>query len=196
MPSLRSTLLAAAMAVVAIAQTTPQIDPESVDEGTRDRWCNDQITSCPFICEQTEPRTTLENDCDSNSLTFNCICGDNKPANLTEYTLTLPFYICQEKGQQCQKACAGDNSCAAACFENNPCGATSPRRANGTATTTLPEATTSSGGDRDTVFTGRPGQDNNNEGGSGGSGAGALNVAGAYGMAVVVGGLFAGFALL
>lgn len=194
MPSLRSTLLAVAVVASAIAQYSPGIDPSTVEESERIRWCNDQQITCPFICEQTEPRTTEKNECYQESLTFECVCGNGKEANLTEYSLTLPFYVCQEKGTRCVEDCGSNSNCASDCWEKNPCGATNPQRSNATTTSGLPDATGTQTDDRNTVFTGRPGQEGS--GGDGGSGAGALNAAGAYGMAVVVGGLFAGFAML
>ena len=199
MVSFRSTVLAVALSFGAIAQAQEQlwIDPQSVTEDTRKRWCDDQMRTCPFICEQTEPRTTIKNECWDDTLQYECICGNNKPANLTKYTLTLPFYICQEYGNQCVKNC-GDNTCASKCREDHPCGATDPQRANSTLTSAGLEPTASSTetkDDKGTIVTGRPGSDNN-DGGDGGSGAGALNAAGAYSLAVVIGGLFAGFALL
>ncbi|KAI9163161.1 cdp-alcohol phosphatidyltransferase [Paramyrothecium foliicola] len=208
MLSLRSTILAAAtLSATAIAQSTLRIDPQSVDEGTRERWCDDQMRTCPFICEQTEPRTTEQNDCWPETLDYVCICGDGKAANLTEYSLTLPYYICQEYGNQCVKACNGNNSCASDCRENNPCGAQDPQRANSTSTSATTEPTSSSStaaDDGTTIFTGTPGgDDEDSEGsssgsgsGNGGSGAGTLNSAGALSMAVIIGGLFAGFAML
>lgn len=207
MLSLRSTILAVAtFSFTAVAQTHLRIDPQSVDEGTRERWCDDQMRTCPFICEQTEPRTTEQNDCWPDTLDYVCICGDGKAANLTEYSLTLPYYICQEYGNQCVKACDGNNSCASDCRENNPCGAQDPQRANATSTsaTTNPTASSTDEDDGTTIFTGTPGGDDEesegsgsgNGNGNGGSGAGSLNSAHALSMAVVIGGLFAGFAML
>jgi hypothetical protein len=194
MPSLRSTLLAAALAVAATAQiVTPDIDPSLVEDDTKERWCNDQKITCPFICDQDEPRTTLENECWPETLEFLCVCGNNKPANVTEYTLTLPFYVCQEKGIMCKKDCGNDSRCAAKCDVDNTCGAANPKRANSTLSESLPDPTASqTSDDRNTIFTGRPVQGSDEGEGA----AGALNVAGACSMAVVIGGLFAGFAML
>lgn len=72
--------------------------------------------------------------------------------NLSEYSVTLPFFICQEWGNQCVANCGSDTSCASDCRENHPCGALSPTRVNettssstSTATQTGAAATTSAG---------------------------------------------------
>jgi hypothetical protein len=56
-------LLAAAGFVTAQGQT---VSPDSVDQSTRDEWCNDQISACPILCSQTTQTTNTEqNSCDS-----------------------------------------------------------------------------------------------------------------------------------
>lgn len=125
------------------------------------------------------------------TLTYGCLCGNNQRPNVSEYTLTLPYFVCQEWGNQCVKACGNDNKCASACREKHPCGATDPKKYTSTASTSTPTATTT---DANTIFT-APG------GGSGSSSdkkgaAVALEVGQAYGLVMVMAGLFAGFALL
>lgn len=89
--------------------------------------------------------------------------------------------------------CGSDSACASSCREDHPCGALSPKLQNKTSTTTSAtvSATASS---TDGVFTGL---------GDGSSGSGKPNSAGqvlafgqAYGLLVVGGSLFAGFALM
>jgi hypothetical protein len=60
---MRSTILLPLLAGLAAAQT---IIPDSVDQSTRDAWCNDQTSACPILCSQTTQTTNTEvNSCDS-----------------------------------------------------------------------------------------------------------------------------------
>jgi hypothetical protein len=202
MPSLRCALLAAATFGLAFAQAKDYpIDLDNIDETTRNRWCDDQMTTCPYICDQVADRTTQKNECWPENLTYSCICGDGKPANDTEYSLTLPYYKCTQYGIECVAACpAEDNQCKSDCRENNPCGATSPQRVNATSTSATVEPTSSETESADGVkeYKGPGGikpSDEDKDGGSD-SGAMSLNSVQAVSMAVVFGSLFAGFAML
>ncbi|KAJ3474486.1 hypothetical protein NLG97_g9823 [Lecanicillium saksenae] len=84
MVSFKTTGLVAAAALSTFVQADYDIDPTSVPIATRgkfrhvslrirllntnrdclERWCRDEKLTCPLICQQTEPRTTLINDCD------------------------------------------------------------------------------------------------------------------------------------
>lgn len=195
MPSLRATVLAAAAASLsAVANADYSIDPSSVALSVRKSWCQQEKSTCPLICQQTEPRTTLVNTCDPENLQFGCLCGNNMQPNVSEYSLSLPYFVCQEWVLQCQKAC-GNNDCASDCVQNNRCGAQNPSKANAT-TTASPSATSSDGAN--TIFTDGPdGSSGGSGSGSGKKGAGAaLEVGRTYGLAIVLTGLFAGFALL
>ncbi|PHH75521.1 hypothetical protein CDD80_2318 [Ophiocordyceps camponoti-rufipedis] len=186
MPSLRSAALAVVAVFSAVAHADLVIEPSSVPISTRHAWCADERNTCPLICQQVEPRTTLMNDCDPKTLTFNCVCGNNQRPNVTEYTLTLPYFICQEWGNQCVKACSGDNECQGKCRQDHPCGAQSPKKYN-TTSTTMPSATV----DPNAIFTDGPGARIDSKG------AGTTPQVGrTYAMALVLTGLFAGFALL
>lgn len=126
---------------------------------------------------------------------------------MSEYSLTIPYFTCMEWGNQCVDDCSGDASCATSCREDNPCGAQDPERVNATSTTAAP--TTSSTGteteddDDTTIFTGTPGSEDEDDGGSssnssGGDDEGAaslLTFGSAYGLSIVMGGMFLGFAL-
>ena len=85
-----------------------------------------------LICLQppSETFTTNDNTCDSDTLTFSCECGDGLRPNVTQYTQTMPFFICQEWGNQCVTGCNGDNACSSSCRQDHPCGAQDPIRPN------------------------------------------------------------------
>jgi hypothetical protein len=203
MPSFRATALATAAVLVAAVQADYYVDPDSVPIGLREVWCRDEKSTCPLICQQTEPPTTLVNECDPETLTYGCLCGNNQQPNVSEYSLTLPFFVCQEWGQQCVKSCGGVTACQSACVQDNPCGAKSPKLKNeteqdlatGTSSLTAP---TPSQTDDTTIYY-PDGQDpsgtSNNSNADEGS-ASALEIGRVYGLAIVLGSMFAGFALL
>jgi hypothetical protein len=69
-----------AAAGLAAAQEQYNIDPNSVPKSLRQYWCQQNIASCPLICIQqqgVDSTTTLANDCDSDALTYECICENN-----------------------------------------------------------------------------------------------------------------------
>jgi len=105
MPSFKSTVLAVAAALVASVSADYYISPDSVSLSLRQAWCRSERSTCPIICQQTPPFTTLTNTCDPETLTYGCVCGDGLQPNVSEYSLTLPFFVCQEWGNQCVKAC-------------------------------------------------------------------------------------------
>ena len=193
MLSLRTVIFAVAVGLVA-AQEQYHIDPESVDISMREYWCDSELATCPSICEQFEPGNTEVNTCDPDTLDFRCICGNGLAPNMTEYTVTLPFHICQEWGNQCVANCGRSNSCASACREDHPCGARDPTRPNATVTTTSSAPSSTSTGPSlagdDSSF--------DNVGGSDGDrdSAATMAVGRTYGLAIVLGSLFAGFAML
>ncbi|KAK5992493.1 hypothetical protein PT974_05900 [Cladobotryum mycophilum] len=190
----RSAVLAVAAVFTSVAQADYQIDPKTVPLSTRQAWCDSEKSVCPIICQQFPPGTTLVNQCDSTHLTYGCLCGNNKQPNISEYSLTLPYFVCTEFGNQCVKACGQDNTCASACRENNPCGATNPKRYNTTETASIPAATTTS--DDGTVFTGTPGETGSASHPGKKGAAPALEVGRAYGLFIVLGSMFVGFAML
>lgn len=141
--------LAGFITTIASAQYT--IDPSSVPIATRDAWCESQLAQCPQICLQTSAHSsqTRENDCVAKTLTYSCVCSNGISPNVSQYSLTLPYYICQEWGNQCVAACGQDNACSSACREDHPCGAQDPRKYNGTTTSAAgshPATSTPKGG--------------------------------------------------
>ena len=86
--SLATSLL---LSSVTAQQQTYTIDPNNVSNATRAYWCTNQQAQCPLIClQQVNDASTIQNDCDSNALTYACICGNGLSPNVTEYSQTLP----------------------------------------------------------------------------------------------------------
>lgn len=133
-----------ALAGFANAQSQYTIDPDSVAETDRIYWCQQQIAMCPLICTQqpgVESTDTEANDCDSDNLTFDCVCDNGVSPNITQFSQTLPFFICQSWGQQCVKACNGISSCQDACITDHPCGAQDPFLGNASTSASQSSAT-------------------------------------------------------
>jgi hypothetical protein len=81
-------------------------------------WCGNQRAQCPLICLQqpgVTSLTTLDNECDPDTLIYSCVCDNGVAPNITQYSQTLPFYICQAWGTQCVTGCNGDNTCSDKC---------------------------------------------------------------------------------
>lgn len=213
MPSLRS--IAIAVTLLALGTNTQrvyEIDPDSVPMAIRSNWCVTQKSSCPLLCLQLPGKsaTTAANDCDPQSLTYDCVCGNGLSPNASEYSQTLPFFKCQEYTNQCANNCGGNPSCQAACRTDNPCGAQNPTRVNTTTSSATQTATQANGKPQGTdgvVYNGLGGEaeptqgsdssavKGNNAGGSNGAGA-MYDLGRSYGLAVVLSGVFAGFALI
>jgi len=157
MPSFKTTVLAIATVFTSGVVADYVIDPNSVSPSVRDNWCQNEKSTCPIICEQTPPGTTEVNSCDAESLTYGCVCGNGLQPNMSEYSLTLPYFVCQEWGNQCVKGCGGDNACASSCRQDHPCGAQNPTRANTTSSATSSATPTDDGSspsDTNAVYTG------------------------------------------
>ncbi|RYP12155.1 hypothetical protein DL765_007454 [Monosporascus sp. GIB2] len=159
MPSLKTTCLAMASLLIAAIRADYYIDPETVPLGEREAWCQQEESTCPIICEQVKPGTTRTNTCDPETLTYGCVCGNGLQPNMSEYSLTIPYFTCMEWGNQCVASCNGDSRCQSSCREDNPCGAQNPTRANKTSSATQSATKTPGAGETEgpAIFTGLDG---------------------------------------
>ena len=193
MVSFRATLLALAGAASVAADY--YIDPNSVDILTRRAWCNDELSNCPIICQQTSPGAVLTNTCDPETLTYGCVCSNGLQPNMSEYSLTLPFHVCQQWVIQCRKDCGINNECAGNCAEEHPCGAQEPKRVNTTTSSTMP-ATGTAGSTGPTVFNGIGADATGTPRTGSGAAPALLQFGSAYGLVVVAAGMIGGFAVM
>ncbi|KAI9892365.1 MAG: hypothetical protein M1814_001567 [Vezdaea aestivalis] len=200
-------------ALVALASlpsfgSAQSIDPKSVDKPTRLFWCQTQITQCPLLCLQLPGNSagTRQNSCDADSLSYACVCSSGATPNVTEFSQTIPYFLCTESNNQCVKNCGGASACQDACRSSRPCGAQDPKRVNTTATSTMSATGTNgaarTGTDGAVVYTGLGGAAATTAA-SGGSGGGRPNAGNAmvdvgqsFGLALIVGSFLAGFALV
>ncbi|KAF2270764.1 hypothetical protein CC78DRAFT_539243 [Lojkania enalia] len=203
-----ATLSLLALVGFAAAQDTIQqnypytIDPDSVSESDRQTWCDNQKAQCPLICLQqpgVTSMTTVSNECDPDTLVYQCVCENNVTPNITQYTQTLPYYICTEWGNQCVDNCGqNNNACANDCRANHPCGAQSPDPPNSSVPTTMSKTATPTGGSEPTDIptAGFLGATEAAQPGQGGGAGAMLNLGQSYGLAIVFAGVFAGFAIV
>lgn len=196
---MRSTISTAAV-FFAVAGLSPAqtIDPDSVSIEDRNQWCLAQTSQCPLICLQTNNEsTTQSNDCDSDTLQYSCVCADGLSPNISQYSQTMPYFICTENNNRCVNNCAsGNNQCASDCRTKNPCGAQNPTRVNTTTTSsaTTASATSSSTGSNFNSF--GDGDSGDSSSSKSGAGALALDLGAKYGLAMVISGLVGGAAIL
>lgn len=174
-----------AMASVSTLTNAQTVDPNSVAEATRESWCSSQKAACPLICLQLPGASgsPVQNDCSSDTLSYSCICSNNVSPNASEYSQTMPYYICTEANNQCVAKCS-TSACAASCRSDHPCGAQDPKRVN--VTTTSAAATTS---------TTMPSTMRTNES-TGGAARFSVEMGHIYGTCVLIGGFIVGFAVL
>ncbi|OJJ32012.1 hypothetical protein ASPWEDRAFT_91928, partial [Aspergillus wentii DTO 134E9] len=189
-------VLAAVVRLVS-CQTTASVDTGSLDQSTKDSWCQSQTSSCPLICLQLPGATgnTKENSCNAKTLDYSCVCSNGLSPNASQYSLTIPYFLCTEANNECVNNCnGGDSSCQSACRTKNPCGAQNPKRVNTTASAT-PTATSSASA-TDVVYNGFGATSTGSSEKGMASKALAINLGQVYGLFVVMGGFLVGFTTL
>ncbi|KAL8735827.1 MAG: hypothetical protein Q9181_002686 [Wetmoreana brouardii] len=200
-----STLLAI-LATPLFRLAAPQIiDPSTVDDATKQKWCDNQQASCPLLClQQNASDTPASNDCTPSTLAFTCVCDNGQQPNASEYSQTIPYYECTEAATQCVNRCpSADSACQSQCRTAHPCGAQNPTRVN-TSTVSTMSATPTGGstGASETgasaVYTGFGTASTTGSSGGGSSDAQALVIGfgRSYGLALVFIGISAGFTFM
>ncbi|KAF3391663.1 hypothetical protein F1880_007673 [Penicillium rolfsii] len=179
-------VLASTVALVN-SQSSSTIDPNSVDIKTRQYWCAAQKSACPLLCLQIASGVPESNNCSAETLTYNCVCSNGISPNASEYSQTLPYFICTEANNQCVNAC-GDSACQSNCRTANPCGAQNPPRVNVTSTSATSSMAATSTAASTAVQTTEA---------TGAAPRGvSVEISQVYGLFVLVGGVVAGFAVL
>jgi hypothetical protein len=208
MPSVKMSVAVLATALFASltvrSQIVYQIDPNSVPLSTRQGWCQAQIATCPYLCTQiTNSTTTSANDCNAEVLTYDCVCDNGLSPNASEYSQTLPYFICTQYGTQCVANCGSDTACQSACRADHPCGAQNPTLVNTStiAPTASPTGTGTQGaatatGSTPVTYNGIAGATETSTSAKKSGADAALNIGRSYGLGIVFASLFAGFALV
>jgi len=85
----------------------------------RQSWCDSEISTCDTLCGGF----VVKNACDPTTLAYTCACQSNNSApGLDYYLATIPFYLCQQRLDNCiaqyvsnvasQEVCKQDFACA------------------------------------------------------------------------------------
>ena len=129
------------------------------------------------------------------------MCDNGIAPNITQYSQTLPYFICTEWGTQCVNNCNGDSTCGSKCRDDHPCGAQDPYKGNATVSSILASASASKAAATSshipvTGFGGAASTSAAGNGGSTGAAAATFVPGAATTMAVLFGTVFFGFAVL
>ncbi|QKX62480.1 uncharacterized protein TRUGW13939_09641 [Talaromyces rugulosus] len=81
-------------------------------------WCLAETNTCPQICGGA----ASPNDCDPDTLNFDCTCVNGTVPDVEPYTNTIPFFVCQANYDQCIQNNPNDLDAQKACKDNANCG--------------------------------------------------------------------------
>ncbi|KAJ5952422.1 uncharacterized protein N7479_010835 [Penicillium vulpinum] len=131
---------ALATAVMGANSTVPYTLPAGFNIGLvkstdLSAWCGAQRNTCPEVCQSG----TKLNSCDSSTLNFSCVCGDDSTPDMTPYQQTVPFYVCQATYGQCVDSHPNDAEGQRACKKAAVCGS---KNASEVTTTSSSSSTT------------------------------------------------------
>ncbi|PYH47672.1 uncharacterized protein BP01DRAFT_354189 [Aspergillus saccharolyticus JOP 1030-1] len=189
---LRSVIAVTSWALLVSGQNSSYtVNVNDIPIKTRDQWCEAQTSQCPLICLQL-PGTTSQpkqNTCDPQTLYYNCVCSNGLSPNASQYSQTIPYFLCTEENNECVSKCNGNSLCQSDCRSQHPCGAQDPKRVNATSTSnSTPAATAASTTTSLAPFTGVPDE--------GVAPRSLADMAQLYGLVTVVGAFLAGFTTL
>ncbi|KAE8145218.1 hypothetical protein BDV25DRAFT_165153 [Aspergillus avenaceus] len=136
-----------ASATAANNYTFPEgFDLNQVKAADKAAWCLAERNACPKICGGVADKNT----CDTQTLQFSCTCSNGTEADVSPYTETIPFFVCQANYGQCISRSTdldGDEKCKKAqseCGNRNASEASGSSSKTTTSATSLPSATESS----------------------------------------------------
>ncbi|KAJ5617127.1 hypothetical protein N7537_002241 [Penicillium hordei] len=109
-----------------------------VDSANLNSYCSAQRNTCPQICQQG----TKLNSCDPTTLKFSCVCSDGSTPDVTPYSQTVPFFVCQETYVQCIASHPNDADGQRACKKAADCGSKNASAVTTTASTSTMSSTT------------------------------------------------------
>ncbi|OXV06603.1 hypothetical protein Egran_05627 [Elaphomyces granulatus] len=101
-------------------------------------WCQGERNTCPQICGGA----ASPNDCESDTLTFHCVCINGTVPNVALYQNTIPFYVCNSNYGQCIKNNPSDVDAQRQCKNGLASCGTLNASASIASTTTSTSATT------------------------------------------------------
>ncbi|KAF9958313.1 hypothetical protein BGZ70_009231 [Mortierella alpina] len=135
------------LAFSAMLASVSALDVMKIDNSTKLTWCQNQVGFCTNVCQElTNGAETHDNRCDIQTLDFICECKGGAAPNITEYTYTIPYFLCTAETQECIHNCGqSDNSCYTNCEKKRNCTAEFPKKYNQSIATSLPQPTAPAG---------------------------------------------------
>ncbi|KAK4128859.1 hypothetical protein N657DRAFT_608662 [Parathielavia appendiculata] len=122
-----STLFAALSALAVAAAQNFTIDPNTVEPVLKSQWCGAEYNSCKELCGGNPTK----NECDVNTLSYNCTCSNGTAPGLQYYIQTIPTFICEKAYTDCIAANINSAKAQDDCKTNikNKCGTLDPAKA-------------------------------------------------------------------
>ncbi|KAM0330080.1 hypothetical protein ACHAQA_004251 [Verticillium albo-atrum] len=96
-----------------VYNNTDLTDINNISDNERAEWCRGQRNVCDELCD---PAATT-NDCDYQTLDYDCTCSNGTAPGLQYYSDTLPTFICNRVFSECNAAAVGDATAQRACLE-------------------------------------------------------------------------------
>ncbi|KAM0599783.1 hypothetical protein ACHAPN_000822 [Verticillium nonalfalfae] len=95
-------------------------DINNISDNERTSWCSGQRNVCDELCN---PAPT--NNCDYQTLQYECLCSNGTAPGLQYYSDSLPTYICNRVFSECNAAAVGNANAQKTCLEqrDSVCGA-------------------------------------------------------------------------
>ncbi|KAI0137109.1 hypothetical protein BJ170DRAFT_590052 [Xylariales sp. AK1849] len=115
------------------------IDPNSVTISERASWCTAETNTCNSLCNDD----TNAIGCDPVALTATCTCSDGTVPELSDYTNSLQYFICEKAADQCIAANVGSQTGQSNCTTSirDECGTKNASAAVTTSSVTSSSAT-------------------------------------------------------
>ncbi|KAM0287803.1 hypothetical protein ACHAQH_000335 [Verticillium albo-atrum] len=95
-----------------IYNATDLNDINNISENERASWCSGQRNVCDKLCD---PAPT--NDCNYQTLEYDCLCSNGTAPGLQYYSDSLPTFICNRVFSECNAAAVGNANEQKACLE-------------------------------------------------------------------------------
>ncbi|CRK31228.1 hypothetical protein HYQ45_005768 [Verticillium longisporum] len=95
-------------------------DINNISDNERASWCSGQRNVCDELCN---PAPT--NNCDYQTLQYECLCSNGTAPGLQYYSDSLPTYICNRVFSECNAAAVGNANAQRTCLQqrDSVCGA-------------------------------------------------------------------------
>lgn len=122
----QNTLLVALSALTVAAAQNFTINPGTVKPSDRADWCNAEYNSCGKLCGGNP----TANDCDVDTLKYECTCANGTAPGLEYYIQTIPTFICEQAFSECVAANTASAKAQDECKANikSKCGTLDPSK--------------------------------------------------------------------